>query len=929
MSYSERIINHTRVTITSRKTGQKTTVLETKESAVDYKVGPVVAGVPLIECVDNSLDSFTFTSMGLDTKEPFRRYDIVNFTITDNKVSEYEMLVQSDHVETLSRQFQTYKHTVTAIELTKILEKTKIFNLNLTNPNDTLLDQFKKAINNAELIVGFETDTLSYNRKCRFSISPELSALLNGVPGQDFYNGDTDLRTVLDNILSAVNARVTVTHIELGETTHNIENIKLGYRSLTRAQTIVPNWTRDGHGEIVGEELYSDAQDYAGKIVARGYNTVIREPLSFKDAFKSQSTKINDDNAMVFFPFPISDNGISKFVIYADFEHFDVDTHEYQHVSSYVDIASRLLPREQFDLLSETEQWEYLPYDIGSCTMDIGLYKTRVTGYTESAIKKIMTDCCKAKYGLDVEMLESYWYNCIFEIAYYPLLNTVTEISKPNIFDKDDLLLGIMDSQSEKTIDLDRHGRKLESLIKRTGNDECYIDVKAKRFSSLLPLMAKIDLPVDRTGYTDSGYVVYKRESAIHDTFVNCRYYLSKDFNVVQQNAGVNREKHLYDIPLESDECPLVCKQYMVFDFGVGYAYETSSLYSADFLKSALQTLIGENVGTTYEGTIDENKDSTIASDIFTHTTKGKINYFLFQSKLGESQEFPKDTEDSSWNYPNSESDVFILPCVTYGQAKTMNFVASPLDNYSVGYTRDGYKFSVFGDKGNMIAYNRYVSNASETAGECDRFVVDYAFSTILDFGTNGKPYLGSDAETSIVQRFPVIQRKYCGLATRSHINYSYYKDRTQKPVFHSMVECVPGGQCFGKIIIGSAFCRDNNLVKDNGEGLRDLKIVISYSQTLDDGSEKIPESYVEKEYPVSNLIDQVWTEDRRTAQDGMKIVWGIIDFDESKVQNKDNVKSWAIVNEKGEIYFAVNDIFRRIYIYLVDRLSGFPRYEN
>lgn len=909
--YNERIINHMRITVTSRKTGNVTTVLETKEGEDDHKTGPVVAGIPLTECVDNSLDSFTFTSMGLDTKEPFRRYDIVNLTITDDKVSKYEMLVQHDHVETLSRQFQTYKHTVTAIELTKILEKTKIFNLNLTNPHDTLLDQLKKAIVNAELIVGFVTDTLSYKRKCRFSVSPELTALLEGVPGEDFYNGNTDLRAVLDNILSVVNARVEVMHIELDENTHDIENIVLGYRSLTNVQNIVPNWTQDGHGEIVGEELESDAQDYAGKIVARGYNTVMREPITFTDVFKTDEAKLSDENAMIFLPFPIGEQGFESFKVpvlcLVNYKPIGAQASSADHFYIDVDIASAFCNDQDYALLDTYGQNTHLPFQIGATSF--GANKTiSKFAFNWSSLNLILE---KKSYELSDEYikqeLKKYGKNIVsaslsnaspdfkkvwFTATYYPRADTVTEITKPGMYNKDDLLLGIMDGQSEKTLDLARQGRRLDSLIRRTGNGECYIDVRAKRFSSLLPRMAKIDLPVDKTGYKDIGYVVYKRECAIYDTFVKCRYYLSKDFNIIQQNAGVNREKHLYDIPLESEDAPIVFKQYMVFSTKRdSFDVSPHSAYKLEFMGSALRTFFGENTG--------------------------KINYLLFRSFNGKEQ-FPRDTEieisDDTMETPYTEQHVFVRPCLTYGQSKTMNFVAYPLDNYSTDYSRNGFVFSIWGDKGEMITYNRYVSKRSATAGEFDSIRLSYAFNYTPIKNRYNYGYKDFDEALASIEDFPVAKENLFDKASKYDIEITYNKDRTQRPVFYGSIECVPSESDYGKIIIGSAFCRDNNLVKDNGSGLTGLKLVISRTKTIDVSAEYFPSGYEEETHSVSDIF-KLETPSFAAITAGM---YGLIRKN-TAVASDDTVKSWAIINEKREIYLAYNGALANIYAQIFD----------
>ena len=890
--YEARIINHARIEITD-KTNAKTVVLETRADNADYTHPGeyihgkfVLTGMPLKEAVDNSLDSFSFIIKESDTKKPFRPYDLATLTVVNGtEGKKYEMVILSDHVETLSRMHQTYTHTVTAIESTKILEKVKIFNLNLTNPHDDLLKQFKKALNNAELVCrsirteGQLTYT-NFERKQRFAISRELEEFLSGKPSGDFYSGNTDLRAVLDKILATLNARVEVKRITF--TDGNISEILLGYRSMTAVRNITPIWTEDEQGEIIGEELYNDGQNVAGKIVARGYNTVSREPLTFTDIFKSGNDTVSDETACIFFPFPIGEGGITKFVL-----QYECTTNG-SIFPVNVDIASHFIPQEQFDLLSESDRQSYIPYNIGSDRIAVGShhFNSFLGMTTKLNIRKIIEEVLNSYIvsGAAIIDLSVAYYKRPFTITYYPQVNTTSELDKPNTYDKDELLLGITDNQNENTLDMERHGRRLSSLIRRTGNGEYYLDVKATSFSKLLPMMAVIDMPSDKLGYKDESYVIYKREMGLYPMFVKCRYYLSKNFNAVQEFAGVMREKHLFDIPLESDECPLLLKQYMVFGTS---AKSGTRGFQESFLKGAMQTL-------------------------FCTSTVGQIKYCLFKS-YEESEYFPQYTEsvDNSGNVvtPYNYDDVFMRPCLSYGQATVMNFVANVLDNYSVDYSRAGYVFSIWGDGGHKVTYNRYVSNKEQTAGECVQFHVDYAYSCrgIDDIST-------LDDET--VRRFPVAQESLFSKATQYPFQIDYYKDRTQKPVFCYAIECIPAEEDYGKIMIGPAFCKCNNLVTEKGTTQKSLKLMISFEQEIDQTAEFLPNGY-DSGAGVSALFSTYFelVTDPSTPVNARLRYKG--DGSDAWYQQ---VKSWALYDESTkEIYLAVNDKLRDIYVTIKD----------
>ncbi len=864
-NYSSTIKNHTRITVTSKKTGETQVLLETKEEG--NVVGDVLAGIPITESMDDSLDSLTFTIKEGRTKKLFKPFDIVTFTLDDGEtVSEYEMCVLSDHAHTLSSKNGTFTHVVTVIESTKILEKTKIFNLNLTNPYDTLLRQLEKALANAEPVIRTldeNGNVLAINHECRFVISDELRELLKNIPGEDFWFGNTDLRTVLDGILAPCNARVKVKKIDfkkLPDGTANVDKILIGYRKLSEVKTVEPVWTKDEQGEIVREELSNNGQDYAGKIVARGYNTHMDEPLELRDYIKTDENTLSDTNACIFLPFPIGDKGVVELSITVKYAaYYEHGIEKYIYRTAYIP----MLPMEQYELLPESDKRNYIPYVIGSTRIQLGAYTSSKLGFQTLNIVNLIRE--------QTENIYNNWFENYFRINYYPQLDTAIDLSKQNVYDKDELLAGIMDSQTENNLDVTRHGKKLESLIKRTGNDEYYIDVTARHYGKLLPLMSKIKMPEDNQGYSGGDYVLYKRECGVYDMFVKCRYYFSKDFNAVQKVAGINREKHLYDIPLESDECPIIIKKYMVF---------------------GSEPMNGD-------GSVDNSLIKTAVGGTFLDTERaGIVSSFIITSRCGE-EVFPRDTENSQGEKPYSADYCFFRSCVAYGQGRTINFVAKPLDNYSMDYGKSGYYFSIWGDGGHKITYNRYVSKEKETAGECDRFNIYLAYNSEL-------------AENPVALKTDFVT------AMNNPMEVLYNKDRTQKPVFYYTFECCASETDFGKIFIGSSFCKYNNLVQ--GHTLEDLFVVYSFEKEFNELPEIIPSNYliISDDYEptdelfVGRVENSVYLYDVFGFQEGEDGAAGLIY--NGNFLNNESVKSWAIINMKGEVFIAVSGKFKSVY---------------
>ena len=909
------IKNNTKITITNKKTGKTTILLSTKYDD-ERKTGSVPAGLPLTESVDNSLDTFVFIYKGLPTRKLFSPYDCITFTVDDGiEKKERTMLILSDRAESYSRAHRTFTHTVTCIENVKILEKIKIFNLVLTNESDTLSKQFTKVLKNAEPV----WEGGGMNIESKLLLATELNSLLNGKKGRDFYFENTDLRTVLDTMLAPLNCRATVTEIKYAD--NNISAIYIGYRSMNAVTEIAPEWTFAEQGEIGKEELENDGQDYAGKVVARGYNTLAENPITFTDCFKSNQATISDKTAMAFLPFPVSEKGFASFKINVKSYWTNGVTESTSGLKEIyrilgVDISDSLIPSENYELLSDTQKKNYIPYEIGSNSVWFGrtkkgflmselllddiLRKAIVTQYVDSGVFSD-TECFE--FG-NIDSYTNFWKQS-FTCTFYPIIDTVSKISKPGVYDEDELMLGIMDSQREKTLDADRHGKRLASLIKRTGNAEYYIDVRAKSYSKLLPLMAKINMTeTENAGengevYADTDYVVYKKECAIYDNYVNCRYYLSKDFNAIHQDEGVNREKHLFDIPLESNETPLLMEHYLVFSTE---QIEKSSPLSAKIVYSALNTLVGKNESET--------------------NVTGKLNYLLFQSHITNNaisgieneQTFPQCTErsDDSKPYFGNTAYYFMRPNGSYAQDRVMSFVARTLDNYSVDFSRDGYKFSVWGDKGNMISYNRYVSYFQGNLGECDSFMIKYAFKFTAE----------DNAEK--INQFPVVDENDFVSASDDTLTFHYHKDRTQRPLFVLSLECIPSQKDYGKILVGSAFARLNNLIRDNGDGLTGIKLVLSKTKKLDMDIDFLPldyNDYIEADVGLLQVemvgdCAKLFVNEAPSIGD---IIGGIFGggTDDSIF---DGIISWAVIDEYKNVLLGMNGNIKEQPIYLTVR---------
>lgn len=882
-----KIINNTKISITSLKTGKETIILDTDYDSETHKTGNVVAGIPLTECVDNSLDSFVITYKG-GSKELFTPYELVVFEINDGlEKKEYRMCIQSDRIQSYQPKYMNYTHTVFLIELTKLLEKIIVFSLNLTNPKDTLSDQFEKACINAEPVVTVGGEAVNSRR---LFLSDSLKSLLSGAESEDFWFSNTDMRTVFDTMLSRFNCRCTVENVTLGED-GNITEIYIGYRSLSKVKTVAPIWTEEENGVIVNEEQTIDGQNFAGRLRGRGYNTYSTTPVTVNDMFKSANASITSDNAVISLPFPIGENGFDSFMMNLKVRGEDSQPSD-PSISLTVDLKERFIPSEKYSLLDSDMQKIYIPFEIGAKSIVVGGQITLfgISIFSKDHFENVIIDYINTNLLLGeyyrAKSIEGKFYDVPFTAVYKPIINTIVDMEKPGVYDKDYLNMSILGSQTENNLDEMRHGKQALSDIRRTGNAEWYIDVSAKYFSKLLPLMSKI---------TDN-YVVYKREIGVYDRFVKCRYYLSKDYNTVEQNAGIRRERHLYNIPLESDECPIVVKQYLMFSTKKPTKYK-EDIFSSECMKSTF------------------NRDDIIGDN------KGYIKQLLFVSREHDpyinspNVEYPKYTEvaEKGQPYKYSTNYFFVRPTANYVQGKTLHFVATVQDNYSVDYSRAGYIFSVFGDKGNMITYNRYVSNSERYAGECYEFKLLYAMGEKEEVDRDGYP-------VSLFNNF--YPYGTYDNAEKSIYTILYEKDRTQTPYFELQIECTPTEDDYGKIFIGTKFCENNRLLREPTN--EKLYLYYSGKERLSDSIDCIDTSKWELK-KIYDSDSELYNRDDYYSlfyySSNGRVIYLKIGFSSNELD--ENRGTWCVTDKNGNILFGKNfidDGIKDIYVYFSNK---------
>lgn len=784
-------MNYLNITHKSKKTGNSTIIFDNTNSAgaVITTDGDLVTGVPITESMDDGMNTAVLHLKACNGEnvipELFEPYDIIEITekttITDeagntqNKITDKQYLVGIDHRQIDNADKMTYEKTVSLVEPTKILDTIYIYNCNLTKKASTLAVQIYRLLVNAEPRL--------YNETQRLELSNTTYTLLNKFSSEDFFFDNITLREALYRIFEVAHIIPYVDAISFSGS--DIFKIVIGHKSKNE---FTPITDLSGYGEYMGDEGEVSIDNYFGTLKARGYNSVSKSLMKTGEhPFTCTEAKLTTENILADLGLPIEDvtsfkvGKLSnlKVAIQVDATGMLDDNIRYFSLSFFWDLSNMIIDNSVYDLLTPDEKKIHMPYTKGSSVIGMSkVYKTiflthstlmenikkDLEKYENSEIYQYLKENNIAdskgstdylNYPVIDIVLQTPMLELNFQAEFIPRVDTLIEVSKPGVYDNDRLKIGILDGQNANSIDIVRHGRSLGSLARRTGNEELMLDFHCDDFSQLMPVMGKFSGLTGRNSYLN-GYVITKREHSVYDNQIKVRYYCTKDYQAINERIGVNREKRLYEIPLEATDCPIHLKYYITV------SKNKPDIYSQPFdLLFRLQFVTGITGYQRIEAT--------------------RISYMYFKCP------------EAGLN----NTQYYALPCLAYGADKNVVFMAQPLDNYSAGYTRGGRQISFIEGGGMQMLFNPYVNSYGEATNFSLYLASKQGVENNITSGGGTYPKITKGGENVI----------------SDELNIKYYKDRTQRPVFFISFEYLPKEDSYGDIVLGEAIATQNTLV--------------------------------------------------------------------------------------------------------------------
>lgn len=630
---------------------------------------------PIKTAIDDSLDTATVVFYS-EIKEAIAKNTYVNL---QNKI----MVVFNDVSENFSKEKGIWKHTMSLIEPTHLLDLIFVNNICLTNRNDTLYQQLVKLTQN---ITFFSNSFINETQ-----IHPDLANAVMGLKSAEIYCLNSTAKECFNELLRTINARVEL-QVQYIASTQTMQ-LWITYRSGNKRNNLVSF-------KKMSSTYSYDANNMTNNLTFIGKNAVTRYPITQGyEGFKTTETTLTSDNAAIILMYEVED--IVSFKVLVDVEtdlevkRWDLNnnlTGTFYPTRTFtieVDLTENLIEEEAYNLLTSPQQQLKIPYSKNNVikTGTMNLWHTFWKG-TGSKIEAIVIE--KAKEYVEFKNLNElmkndpeypsnstdyiYTYNILsngrrvkndienlaYQIMYYPFLNIYGNLTKDVTKDK---IFTIVDNQQEEVLSIEKYSDLLGTKIKRIGNMEIEID--------------EINQPIkELNDYTEDGYVIYEREIAEDSIETKAHYKLSKDYNLLNARIAVDQKKRLYEIPLDYQDCFLTPQ----------YTLKVGFTYNDDRMKFFNKNAIVSCVSTLLEKINISNLPET------TYTLNQSIRGVWFKTE--------KENNEIARKY---------LSCSTYALNDTLHFSILTYDNYSSALSVGG---QVLGGK--KAVYNPYCDEIGE-----------------------------------------------------------------------------------------------------------------------------------------------------------------------------------------------------------------------
>lgn len=641
------------------------------------------------------------------TKGIFAPYDVA--TLSDGT----SWIIGQVDEELVRMQGGGYQVTLTLVEPTKWLEKLILPTQAFTSTTDTIADVVDKALKNAYLA----TDKATV-----LTLSSTARTTLAQYAARDYYFTAPNLRELLDSVLDDAHYRCVVSTITADPWT---DGVTVGIKSkmpiavtadlfagLTSEQTSQTLEQLNDNLEIAASQALSDED----KTVIHGWDVLK----------SSDGSTLTSSNAGMILEYPIET--VTKFEALLPAYPYSVSggTVTYGTLTTItVDLTDWIVPKEVWDILdtgsSVGEQGLTLYYVRGEKGVALSSQKQTVYFvFQASTLTAVLTQIYNnsSAYfpdgyrGIKIEgtvttSAQPTWDNFIWRLNYLPYIDAHASIARTRPGSR--MLQAVStatDAVSERVSDIELVGTVSEEKADANGNRSRMVSV----------VLTTTEIP-DDIGATYAGETVVDETIAAYEGWLKVSATMMRDYIAIPTYLGVNRERRLYAISLDSLPASVIYKSYLI-------ASKTALTSSTALSGRTRQFLV-------------DGLDSQMTEAV-------------------QNSEVPRAVLFTG----NTAEGTYYLGVLRYQAGRNIVFSFACLDNYSAAL---GSGKKILG--GRDVAYNSYVD---ETTGEQDGFSIQL---------TKG----GTPTDVAALRALPAVTADYTVEAKDQMsdvIDIAYYKDR-------------------------------------------------------------------------------------------------------------------------------------------------------
>jgi len=566
----------------------------------------VLTGFSFVEKLDDSLDIGQLVVRGLTSSTPYTMFDTIQCLYNSTEV--FSLRVAGDSVSLISKRPKLYEHTLTLIEHTKILELFKISGKTFTQPTDgTIRYYLYDVLEDLRLTTPFETaSNLNTTRLFEMPVG-DLKSLLETTTSPEFTFKEITFREALTQVCGYIDGIPRLVRESDG-------TLRLHLDFTNELQDLISSTD-----DFISESKTQDIEFYATQIESNALNlvsdTLLEESVEVYPSNNNFVTARSDtfifDFLKSYIPTPKPIYNISKLETRVNVR---VSTNSSTgdpiviYINGYydVDITDRLL---------EFQNYKTQPTDIAN-NMLSGVYAQSNTIYYKYGEKNITHNATVGIFDTDVvieklitirifEQLEeagslpigyistSLVYDFLdsdnpdsfmYRTSYVPIpKETRINIDRQDITDVNKNSM-IISNQQSRVVNLENFTNNIQGKINRIGNSELSL---SNRVST--PLSTSI---YNISDYTEDIYIITQKEQIFFKDYVDVKYGLSRNYNMISRFIAVNSEIRQWEIgEFNTLNRNLIYKEYVEIDVvDSGDGSNTSQLFQTEGRTAFIET---------------------------------------------------------------------------------------------------------------------------------------------------------------------------------------------------------------------------------------------------------------------------------------------------------------------------------------------------